>query len=291
MRVSIRLIDFVAAMCLVVFALPFAFGEDVLAPIDLFDAEKQGLVEISLVQHNAFRGDVKIKNVSDKPLRVVAPGAIAAIPEKVVKQYGNSGGYGGGRGGNSGGYGGGGYGGGNSGYGGGGNQSSGGGWGNSSGGNYGSGNSGGYGGGRSNRNSGGNFGYPKIDPTPGVTIEAGKTIDRQIHTVCLEHGKADPRRTVKYVLRPISDATTNAEVQLLCSMAGTSDIDPQALQAAVWHLNNNLSWDYLAAKSYRAAPGMPRRVSYFSQQQMDAANDLAAEAIDTIAEEKKGKSY
>ena len=87
----------------------------------------------------------------------------------------------------------------------------------------------------------------------------------KLPTVCLDHGKAEPRPTMPYEIRPIDSVTDKPAVWELCRMLGRR-ISQRVAQAAAWHLNNNMSWDQLAAKQARhigggGSPYLPRRNS------------------------------
>jgi hypothetical protein len=70
----------------------------------------------------------------------------------------------------------------------------------------------------------------------------------KVATVCLEHGKDDPKPKMNYVLKPIDTFTSNAQVIEVCKLLGQGELDTLSAQAAVWHLLAELSWDQLAAK-------------------------------------------
>lgn len=161
----------------------------------------------------------------------------AFVGDPVVAQFGGGGGNFGGGGGNFGG--------------GGGNQSVGGG---------GGGNFGGGGGG------GGVFSVPP---------ERVTKID--VPLLCLDHGKADPSSSKPYKLRPVDSATDRAEVVELLKAFGAGQLQHNAAQAAVWHLNNDMPWEELAAK----LTGTRRNISrspYFSRYELQAAYAYANEA-------------
>lgn len=249
----------------------FTNAEEAVSPVprtvDLFDAIDQGLLEVKVVTESSMRAKITAKNISDIPLVVNLPPTFAAVP---LQQFGDDflgGGDGGGRRGGGRGRGGssrggsGGYGGGNN----SGNQSSGGGWGNNNSGN--------------NNNRGGN----------NWSLAPEKVVREEVRTVCLEHGKREPRRHMDYELRPLSDVTDKPEVEMLCELVGSGAVDQDAAQAAVWHYNNGLTWEELANKPYRR-PGT-RTQPYFSREQMMYAVTLSKKVEEKIAEmgEKPGE--
>jgi hypothetical protein len=217
--------------------------------VEMFQAMKDGQISVKFIPSNAKKANVLIENKTDKPLNVKLPEAFVGVP--VLPQFGG-GGFGGGRGG-----GGGGYGGGNN---GGGNQSMGGGMGGMG--------MGGMGMGMFN-------------------VPAEKVGKIQVDTVCLEHGKADPRPAVPYEIRPIESFTTKAGVKELCQMLGNRQIDQRSAQAAAWHLSNDMSWQELSAKQLRYANGARR--PYFSPQEIQTAMTASGTAVRTAAENEKQK--
>ncbi|HUT09259.1 MAG TPA: hypothetical protein VMY42_02080 [Thermoguttaceae bacterium] len=106
----------------------------------------------------------------------------------------------------------------------------------------------------------------------------------EVTTVCLEHGKPEPRPNMQYEIKPIGEFTDKAEVRELCRMLGTGRIDQRAAQVAAWHLNNEMSWQELAAKQLRRANGISR--PYFSPMELQAGMQISAMAT-AMAEQRK----
>src|SRR5260221_1710305 len=80
-------------------------------------------------------------------------------------------------------------------------------------------------------------------------IAAERVVKFNVATVCLEHGKKEPRAGIPYEIRPIESVTSNPEVIELLSEFGNKRLSQRATQAAAWHMANGLSWDQLANKS------------------------------------------
>lgn len=251
-------------------------------PVELFQAMDEGLVEVKLTPKNSLKSSIAVTNKTEKPIVVEMPSAFAGVP--VLAQPGMMGGRGGMMGGavgmmgagggrNQGGFGGGmfgeagGRGGMNSrgGMGGnsrsGGNQSIGGGMGGRSGGM----------GGRGGRGGGGLF-----------SIAPNKTHRESVRTVCLEHGKKEPGPSVEYTIVPIDMYTDNKTTQVLCSMLGDSELNQNAVQAAVWNAENGLSFEELASKTKQEGNNnMPE--SYFLKEELSASVSLLAKAQERAA--------
>lgn len=214
--------------------------------IEFFEAIEKGYIEYSIIPKNSLNSRLTVVNKTDKRLDVAMPNAFAAIPASVVAQFDNYGGSGSNnrnsnnRGGN------------NNNNNGGGNQS------------YG-------GGGNSYGNSGGGYGNNSRSGRGGSnwSIAPEKAVQKDLLTVCLEHGKREPNRNVEYVMRPMSVFTDNLETAILCEKLGDGELEQGAVQAAVWHIENGLSWEALEKKA-RIQPGK-RPVPYFHPQQIDNA--------------------
>lgn len=246
------------------------------ASVDLFDGIEQGSIEATLIPKNSLEGNVFIENKTKKPLTVKFPKAVAAA--QVLKQGfggGGMGGMGGGAGGGRGGQQGGGMGGG---------QGMGGGMGGMGGGmgGMGGGGMGGMGGGMMGGMGGGFFSVPPE-----------KTVQFPITTVCLNHGKAEPKPKMTYRLVKLEEYTSDPVLQELLEAVGTGNYDnnKQAAQAATWFLTDKMSWDKLADKKIERVGGAEDD-PYFSQDDLMAARQIVSQAQGKARkrEENKGES-
>ncbi|MCR9116400.1 MAG: hypothetical protein NXI22_05540 [bacterium] len=219
--------------------------------VEMFDAIEKGDIEVTFIPKDATGATVLLKNKTDKPLAVKLPEAFAGVP--VLAQFGGGGFGGGGLGG--GGLGGGGL--------GGGSQGLGGGFG---GGGIGG---GGFGGGGLGGGGFGGGGFMAVGP------ESTRKV--AVTTVCLEHGKPDPRPKMKYKIVPIETFTDNPEVIEVCKMVGRGEVPQNAAQAVVWHLMDGLSWDELANKDrVRTSRGYVEK--WFAPREMAWASKILVEA-------------
>jgi hypothetical protein len=232
-------------------------------PIELFQAMKDGQADVTFIAKSDHEARILIKNNTTKPLHLQMPEAFAGVP--VVAQFG---GGGGGRGG--GGIGGGGRGGG----GGGGQQSVGGGGG------------GGIGGG-GGQGGGGGGGFFSVPPEQTAKIN--------VPVVCLDHGLRDPSSSRPYKMVPAEEHLDRPAVVELLKAFGRGDLKQDAVQAAAWHLNNDMSWDQLAAK-LAGTKRSPSRPPYFRADAIRAGMAYANEATrraelnaDEYAAKKKAK--
>ncbi len=110
----------------------------------------------------------------------------------------------------------------------------------------------------------------------------------KVATVCLEHGKGEPRAAIHYEIKPLEGVTTKPGVRELCEMLAHGRINQRAAQAAAWHLNNGMTWQELATKRLRFANGSSQ--SYFSPQEIQGGMKIAAAATQLAEERQKPKA-
>ncbi|MBP5620555.1 MAG: hypothetical protein J6X44_00935, partial [Thermoguttaceae bacterium] len=115
------------------------------------------------------------------------------------------------------------------------------------------------------------------------SLAPNKTRKESVRTVCLEHGKKEPRSTVKYTIVPIDSYTENKTTQVLCSMLGDEEIDQNAVQAAVWSTENGLTMEELAAKTKQVSRNNPVQ-SYFKGSELELSMQLLEQADARAAE-------
>jgi len=212
--------------------------------IGLFEAQETGAVEVKFIAKNDHEGRLLVTNKLPHDLRVQMPDAFVGVP--ALAQFGGrggGGGLGGGGGGRGGGFGG----------GGGGNQAVGGGMGGMGGG------MGGMGGGM-------------------FSIPPEKLTKIDVPLVCIEHGKSQPSASKAYEIRPAESYVDRPEVIELLKAFGRGELQHNAAQAAVWHLNSDMTWAELASKLTGTARNI-NRSPYFNQFELQAAYAYSAEAI------------
>ncbi|MBO7707613.1 MAG: hypothetical protein J6S42_02925, partial [Thermoguttaceae bacterium] len=147
----------------------------------------------------------------------------------------------------------------------------------------GGGRNGGGGGNQSVGGSRGGIGGGRGGRGGGWFVAPEKTVREKIRTVCLEHGKNDPYGGQEYALVPIETISENKTTRALVEMLGDDNVDQQALQAAVWNQENEVSMDELAQKVYQPAGNVTPR-PWFSAEQLEASTELI-KAAETRAEE------
>ena len=126
---------------------------------------------------------------------------------------------------------------------------------------------------------GGGMGFGNIPPE--------KVAKFKVPTVCLDHGKAEPRAAIPYTIKPIESYSSKPGVRELCVMLGSGQVSQRAAQAAAWHLNNGMSWEELAAKRIRHLNGESR--PYFTPAEIQAGMQIATDAIRAVKEKEKDK--
>jgi hypothetical protein len=209
------------------------------ASVEMFQAIESNAIDVKLIPKDATEARVIITNKTDKPLTVRLPEAFAGVPV-LAQNIGGGAGRAGGAGGGA-----------NNTA----NQSMGGGMGMMGGMGMGM---GGMGGGMMN-------------------IPAEKVAQFKVPTVCLEHGKKDPRPGIPYEIRPIEAVTTKPEVKQLLVAFGKQRLSQRATQAAAWHLANGLAWEQLAAKRIVHLNGTSE--PWFSPAEIHAGMQIARTAV------------
>jgi hypothetical protein len=96
-------------------------------------------------------------------------------------------------------------------------------------------------------------------------------------TVCLEHGKAEPRAGIPYQIEPLEKFTNEPGVRELCQMLGSGQMNQRAAQAAAWHLNNGMTWQQIAAERVRHLNGTSE--PFFTPAQINTAMQIASAAL------------
>ena len=218
-----------------------------------FEAMDSGDMDVKIILRDSTRGNVIVRNKTDKDLLVRLPNTFAAVP--VLGQgMGGMGGMGGG------GMGGGGM-------GGGGAQAGGGGMG-----------GGGMGGGGMGGGGMGGGGMFRIAP------EKQRKLPVQI--VCLEHGKSDPNPKLNYKMVPLTQFSDDPQIAVVCEKLGNGEVTQKVAQAASWHIMDKLSWMELAHKN-SVESKYTGNVRWFSPVELRFAQTLVSYAASLTAAESR----
>jgi hypothetical protein len=110
-----------------------------------------------------------------------------------------------------------------------------------------------------------------------MSVPADKTLQFKVPTVCLEHGKAEPRAAIPYEIKPLEEVTTNEAVRELLTSFGKRGMNQRVAQAAAWHLASGLSWEELANKQIEHLVG--GNEAWFSPNEIRSAMQIAQMAV------------
>jgi hypothetical protein len=110
-----------------------------------------------------------------------------------------------------------------------------------------------------------------------MNIPAEKVAQFKVATVCLEHGKKEPRSSTPYEIKPIESFTTKTGVKELLTALGSKRLNQRATQAAAWHLANDLSWEQLFNKQIEHVNGTSE--PWFDPQEIRAAMEIAQYSV------------
>jgi len=106
----------------------------------------------------------------------------------------------------------------------------------------------------------------------------------KVPTVCLEHGKKDPRPQIAYEIVPLDKFTKDPAVKELLTAFGKQKLDQRVTQAAAWHLANDMSWEELAGKRIEHLNGTSEL--WFSANEIQAGMHVASTAVATVDADK-----
>ena len=108
-------------------------------------------------------------------------------------------------------------------------------------------------------------------------VAAEKVGKIKVVTICLEHGKADPRPRIPYTLKPLEEFNDDPHVYEVCSMLGHGEIDQRAAQVAAWHFTDAMSFEELAAKRIKHLNGTSE--PYFAHAEVVRAVQIVQESV------------
>jgi hypothetical protein len=106
-----------------------------------------------------------------------------------------------------------------------------------------------------------------------MNVAPEKQAEIKVATLCLEHGKPDPRPAMAYEIKPLASVISDPATQELVKMFGKGQLGHAAAQAAAWHLANKMSWEELSAKRIKRASGAS--YPYFDPRDLQAAMAIA----------------
>lgn len=237
--------------------------------IDVFAGIEQGILDVRLIPQNALGGNILIENKGPKPLNVDFPPAF--IGKQVLKQFpagqpNNGNGNGNGLNGLA-------------------NLAGGAGGGSQV---IGSGTGPGGNNGNANGNPGANgFGNGNANGNGFFSVPTDKIVRVPYRSVCLEHGKPEPAPRMTYRLGKIEEFNDDPVLAETLKIVVSGEHDPQAGQAAAWHVANKMSWKQLREKSVQHI-GHPA-TRYFSKETLSRAQQIHETAV-ARAKEREANS-
>lgn len=116
-------------------------------------------------------------------------------------------------------------------------------------------------------------------------IPPDSTREFRVATVCVEHGKPNPRSMVKYELVRPEEVGVGPELADALVSYGRGESDQDAMQAAAWHLANGKTWGELRKMSRMTAVNAQSPV--FTSQELAAARRLVEASQQRITDAKK----
>jgi hypothetical protein len=110
-----------------------------------------------------------------------------------------------------------------------------------------------------------------------MNIPAEKVAQFKVATVCLEHGKREPRSSTPYQIKPIEAVSTKPEIKELLSAFGKRHLNQRATQAAAWHLANDMTWEQLLNKQIEHLNGTSE--PWFSPAEIQAGMEISQYSV------------
>jgi hypothetical protein len=101
--------------------------------------------------------------------------------------------------------------------------------------------------------------------------------------VCLDRAKGGPSPFILYQVRPLSQICNKPELVEICRMLST-DLNRRVVQAAAWHVANNLDWQQLLHRGTMSTSPDPLR---FAPVELMAAQRLVAMAQQTVQQQSQ----
>jgi hypothetical protein len=211
--------------------------------VEMFTAIDRQWIEVRYIPIDSAKGTLVMKNLVDRVVLIEMPDGFAAQP--ILAQFGQAGlGNGFGQGGPGG-------------------Q-------NAGGQNAGGQNAGGQNGGAGTQTVGGNANAAGGQPAGIFRIPPGRSIKKNAVTVCLEHGKADPKPNIPYQLMRLESLVHDPLLAGICSQLNSPQLDQVSGQAAAWHVANNMNWKHLSDLPAHQSKYLPAK-KLFSTKQIQSA--------------------
>ncbi len=103
-------------------------------------------------------------------------------------------------------------------------------------------------------------------------IAPEKVAQLRLPTVCLDHGRPDPRPAMQYRLEPLVAVSGLKELEKLLCQLGRSPASQHVAQAVAWHFSNGKTWEEMEGMVIRrlARPNRP----FFTRDEIEKAKSL-----------------
>lgn len=104
-----------------------------------------------------------------------------------------------------------------------------------------------------------------------MNVAPEMTSQLTLRSVCLERYKPGPSPVVPYQVTPLGRITSKPEIYDLCRMLSSADVSLRVVQAAAWHVNNEIDWSHLL---YRGSGAALLPSTRFTQAELQGAQRL-----------------
>lgn len=122
------------------------------------------------------------------------------------------------------------------------------------------------------------FGNGNNQLGPGLnffSVPPERSVWLKVDSVCLDHGKPNPKPQMSYVVVPLEKQVDDPVLQQVLTDYDTETESRTALQAAAWHFSNGYSWEEIARLPVRRG-NIVR--AYFTAGDVKLAKSLAEQA-------------
>jgi hypothetical protein len=109
-------------------------------------------------------------------------------------------------------------------------------------------------------------------------VPAGKSARADLPSVCLEFGRPDPSKNMRYELRPVTSFTKPAPIEAFLKAWHTERFSQNVAQASAWRLADGLTWERLASLRAGTVGAYTAGRPMFTRQELDAAKKVAEAA-------------
>jgi len=121
-------------------------------------------------------------------------------------------------------------------------------------------------------------------------IPPGRIGKVAVKTVCLEHGKKDPKSFIEYKIQPLSDLNDDPKIAEMMRMLANDEIAQPVAQAAAWNVTDDKSFEEMSVMNrVESMNGYFER--FFTRNQLLFAQQVvsvsAQRAIERAQEESK----